>query len=122
MVFGVTEATKIFDAVVVPNELCAKRYRPFMDDSALRVLGSPRYNSAWLAILNDLLPAYEFGAHDGLNIVLFLRSPQYPIFWQEVERTIRSGTTEGVQGPSAAGHHSDEPSVDRPFKSGNERE
>ena len=36
-----------------------------------------------------MTPSYEFGPHDGLNIVLFLRSPQYPIFWQEVIRTIQ---------------------------------
>jgi hypothetical protein len=36
-----------------------------------------------------MTPAYEFGAHDSLNLVLFLRSQQYPIFWQEVIRTIQ---------------------------------
>jgi hypothetical protein len=79
----------LFDAVVVPNELCAKRYRPFMPDDRIRVLGSPRYNSAWLSVLDAMTPTYEFGAHDSLNIVMFLRSPQYPIFWQEVIRTIQ---------------------------------
>jgi len=79
----------IFDSVVVPNELCAKRYRPFMPDDRVQILGSPRYNNSWLTIMDGLTPAYEFGPHDSLNIVLFLRSPQYPIFWQEVVRTIR---------------------------------
>ena len=79
----------IFDSVVVPNELCAKRYQPFMSDEQIAILGSPRYNSEWLAVMDGLTPTYEFGAHDSLNIVLFLRSPQYPIFWQEVVRTIR---------------------------------
>jgi hypothetical protein len=79
----------IFDSVVVPNELCAKRYRPFMSDDRIAILGSPRYNNAWLQIIDGLTPTYEFGPHDTLNIVLFLRSPQYPIFWQEVVRTIR---------------------------------
>ncbi len=79
----------IFDSVVVPNELCAKRYRPFMSDERIAILGSPRYNNEWLKILGGLTPDYTFGPHDSLNVVLFLRSPQYPIFWQEVVRTIR---------------------------------
>ncbi len=79
----------IFDSVVVPNDLCAKRYRRFMSDDRIAILGSPRYNNDWLKTLDTLTPAYDFGAHDSLNIVLFLRSQQYPIFWQEVVRTIR---------------------------------
>jgi hypothetical protein len=79
----------IFDSVVVPNELCAKRYRPFMSDDRIAILGSPRYNNPWLEVMDSLTPTYDFGPHDSLNIVLFLRSPQYPIFWQEVVRTIR---------------------------------
>jgi hypothetical protein len=79
----------MFDAVVVPNELCAKRYRSFMSEDQIHILGSPRYNNDWLKVIDGLTPTYDFGPHDSLNIVLFLRSPQYPIFWQEVVRTIR---------------------------------
>ncbi|HTL28096.1 MAG TPA: hypothetical protein VL282_02700, partial [Tepidisphaeraceae bacterium] len=34
------KAATIFDSVVVPNELCAKRYRPFMEPERIHVLGS----------------------------------------------------------------------------------
>ena len=47
----------IFDYIVCPNELCAKRYRPFIDESKIKVLGSPRFNDEWLRILHGLLPS-----------------------------------------------------------------
>ena len=34
-------AASIFDKLVVPNELCAERFRPFLDDQSIAVLGSP---------------------------------------------------------------------------------
>jgi hypothetical protein len=49
-------AGKIFDKLVVPNELCAKRFRPFLHHSAIAVLGSPRYCDEWLARLSSLSP------------------------------------------------------------------
>ncbi len=100
------KAATIFDSVVVPNELCAKRYRPFMEPERIRVLGSPRYNSAWLWELESLTPSFDFVARascpregetpspQNLNLVFFLRSPQYPIFWDEVVRTIRMLTAD----------------------------
>jgi hypothetical protein len=124
-------AATIFDSVVVPNELCGKRYRPFMEAERIHVLGSPRYNSAWLWELESLTPTFAFGEttphrhpersegsrdrrqpsdsrsfaslrmtaqqvsqEQSLNLVLFLRSPQYPIFWDEVVRTIRMLTAD----------------------------
>lgn len=89
-------AATVFDSVVVPNENCAKRYRPFMSDDRIHVLGSPRYNSAWLQQLESLTPSFAFTGFepDGLDLVLFLRSPQYPIFWDEVVRTIQMLTAD----------------------------
>jgi len=80
----------IFDFVVVPNDLCARRYRPFLEQSRIKVLGSPRYNQEWLSVLDNLIGPYEHHASDGkLKIVLFLRSYLYPIFWEEVVRSIQ---------------------------------
>jgi hypothetical protein len=104
----------IFDRVVVPNDLCAKRYRPFMSDDRIHVLGSPRYNNQWLKVMDGLTPAYEFGPHDSLNLVLFLRSPQYPIFWQEVVRTIRMVTQ--LPGVKLVVKHHTRPSGADPLK------
>ena len=53
-------AAVIFDKVVVPNELCAKRFRPFMDDQAIAVLGSARYCDEWLGKLAHLSPLPDF--------------------------------------------------------------
>ena len=75
-----------------------------MPDEKIAILGSPRYNNAWLKVLEELTPQYDFGPHDALNLVLFLRSPQYPIFWQEVVRTIRMVTATGNQACREASH------------------
>jgi len=69
-----------------------------MEAARIHVLGSPRYNSAWLWQLESLMPPFEFksrtNADAALNLVFFLRSPQYPIFWDEVVRTIRMLTAD----------------------------
>lgn len=78
------------DVVVVPNPLTARRYTPFRDAAALRVLGSPRYNRTWMATLAPLLPTYHHPNYDGkLKAVLFLRNAVFPIFWAEVVQAIR---------------------------------
>ncbi|SFK61511.1 hypothetical protein SAMN05216302_101096 [Nitrosomonas aestuarii] len=46
----------MFDYIVCPNELCAKRYRPFINGTKIKVLGSARYSDEWLGILSKLLP------------------------------------------------------------------
>ena len=83
-------ASRIFDRLVVPNELCAKRFRPFMDDRSLAVLGSPRYCDEWLTKLKTLLPSSPL-KHDatGLKIVLFLRKSEFTIFWEEVDEVVQ---------------------------------
>jgi len=82
-------AASMFDQIVVPNELCATRFRPFVDDSSVAVLGSPRYCDEWLAKLDTLLPASPLQDEPGkLKIVLFLRKRDFSIFWDEVDRVI----------------------------------
>ncbi len=83
-------AASMFSRIVVPNELCATRFRPFVDDPVVAVLGSPRYCDEWLAKLATLLPESPLERKtDKLNIVLFLRKRDFSIFWDEVSRVIR---------------------------------
>lgn len=83
-------AARIFDRVVVPNELCAARYRPFLKESAIAVLGSPRYCDEWIAKLDTLLPPSPLRADpDKLKLVIFLRKRSFSIFWDELHRVIQ---------------------------------
>ncbi len=78
------------DVVVVPNPLTAERYTPFRSDSQLKVIGSARYNQEWMDILKTITPKYVNPASDGkLKVVMFLRSPVFPIFWEEVITAVR---------------------------------
>jgi len=82
-------AARMFDRVVVPNELCATRFRPFADDEQVAVLGSPRYCDEWLQILETLLPDSPLTVEPcKLKIVLFLRKRDFSIFWDEVGRVV----------------------------------
>jgi hypothetical protein len=80
---------RLFDAVAVPNRLCAERYEPHLPSSRVPVLGSPRYNERWLRTLPDLLPEQSLPSNGDLNLVFFLRDRSYAIHWSELERTIR---------------------------------
>jgi hypothetical protein len=74
----------------VPNELCAKRFYPFMTDHSLAILGSPRYCYEWLAKLKELLPTAPLpGYSHQLKIVMFLRKDDFTIFWEEVGEVTR---------------------------------
>lgn len=82
-------AATIFDKVVVPNELCAIRFRPFMTENQLAVLGSPRYCEAWLKILSGLMPPSPLMRSDSkLKIVMFLRKANFTTFWEEVNEVV----------------------------------
>lgn len=82
-------AARIFDRVVVPNELCAVRFRPFMADNQLAVLGSPRYCEEWLKILSGLMPPSPLIRSDSrLKIVMFLRKANFTTFWEEVGEVV----------------------------------
>ncbi len=78
----------MFDTLVVPNEICAVRYRPHA--RRLEVLGSPRFNADWLELLARFAPSFEPGwEKKGPKVVFFLRNVGYPLFWDEVVRTVR---------------------------------
>ncbi|MEF8842600.1 MAG: hypothetical protein V5A62_13400 [Haloarculaceae archaeon] len=79
----------LFDAVAVPNRLCAKRYEPHLPSSRIPVLGSPRYNEQWLRTLPGLLPEQSLPSDGEVKLAFFLRDRSYAIHWSELERTIR---------------------------------
>lgn len=80
---------KIFNKLVVPNELCAKRFRPFLDNRAIAVLGSPRFCNEWLPKLNALLPATPLThSRNSLKIAMFLRKANFTTFWEEVSEVV----------------------------------
>lgn len=84
------EPLKMFDYVVVPNELNRIRFENYMEKERIKVLGSPRYSDEWMDIVSGFIPKYEVkGSENKLKIVFFLRNVGYPIFWDEVVRTIK---------------------------------
>jgi len=91
--YGVLNSFKkseIFDYVVVPNELCFKRYEKHLPKERIKALGSPRYSDEWLDIISNFIEPYKAeNDKDKLKIVFFLRNMNYPIFWDEVVRTIK---------------------------------
>jgi len=83
-------AGRIFDKLVVPNELCAIRFRPFMDDQSLAVLGSPRYCDEWLIKLAKLSPPSPLTHSDSLlKVVMFLRKNNFTTFWEEAGEVVQ---------------------------------
>jgi len=79
----------IFDKLVVPNELCATRFRPFLDDQAIAVLGSPRFCEEWLVKLAELLPPSPLTRSDSkLKVIIFLRKANFTTFWEEVSEVV----------------------------------
>jgi hypothetical protein len=82
--------SQIFDYVVVPNTLCFKRYEQYMEKNRIQVLGSPRYSDEWMHIINESIQSYDVKESKGkVKIVFFLRNIGYPIFWDEVVRTMK---------------------------------
>tara|TARA_B100000686_G_scaffold341974_1_gene420277 strand:- start:10102 stop:11376 length:1275 start_codon:yes stop_codon:yes gene_type:complete len=83
-------AAKMFDKLVVPNELCAGRFRPFLKDQAISVLGSPRYCDEWLEKLAKFLPDSPLNLSDSkLKIAVFLRKNNFTTFWEEVSEVVQ---------------------------------
>lgn len=81
---------EIFDYVVVPNNLCFKRYENYMEEERIKTLGSPRYSNEWLDVISKFITPFNIeGSEKKLKIVFFLRNIGYPIFWDEVVRTIK---------------------------------
>jgi len=84
------EPSKIYDYVVVPNRLCFERYENYLENNKIKILGSPRYCDEWLNIILKMIPTYKVDeSKDKYKIVFFLRNIDYPIFWDEVVRTIK---------------------------------
>lgn len=84
-------AARIFDRLVVPNELCAQRFRPFLEEQAIAILGSPRFSEEWLARLKTLAPPSPLantGDQKRLKIVMFLRKANFTTFWEEVSEVV----------------------------------
>jgi hypothetical protein len=83
-------AARMFDKLVVPNELCAGRFRPFLDSQAIAVLGSPRYCDEWLTKLAELLPPSPLIRSDNkLKVAIFLRKSNFTTFWEEVREVVQ---------------------------------
>lgn len=85
----VFSTARIFDNLVVPNELCAMRFRPFLNAQAIAVLGSPRFCEEWLPKLAEILPPSPLTrTEDQLKIVMFLRKANFTTFWEEVGEVV----------------------------------
>ena len=92
-------AARMFDKLVVPNELCAGRFRPFLNDQVIAVLGSPRYCDEWLSKLAKFLPPSPLTRSDSkLKVALFLRKSNFTTFWEEVSEVVQMiAAFEGVE-------------------------
>ena len=85
-----TDDADIYDYIVVPNKLCAERFQKVKDKSKVKILGSSRYSDEWREIISKYIPPYEIkGDKDKLKIVMFLRNTGFPIYWEEVARSIK---------------------------------
>ena len=85
----VFSAARMFDKLVVPNELCAIRFRPFLNEQAIAVLGSPRFCEEWLKKLAEILPPSPLTrSDDQLKVVIFLRKANFTTFWEEVSEVV----------------------------------
>ena len=81
---------EMFDYVVVPNSLCSKRFEPHMKKDKIKVLGSPRYSKEWMQVCSKFIPSFELEeSKNKVKIVFFLRNMGFPIYWEEVSRTIK---------------------------------
>ena len=80
----------IFDYVVIPNFICYPRHEYCIAKEKIKVLGCPRYSDEWMEIISKLIPSFKVEkSNDKLKIIFFLRNTCYPIFWEEVIRTIK---------------------------------
>ena len=86
----INKFANMFDYTVVPNQLCFGRYEKYIEKNRIKILGSPRYSDEWMDILLKMIEPYEAAeSKDKLKIVLFLRNMGFPIFWEEVVRSIK---------------------------------
>lgn len=68
---------EVFDYVVAPNDITAKRWRPFLSNEKIKSLGSPRYNDEWLEVLSQYTPSFSTsGNSEGRKKNRTLSSPR----------------------------------------------
>lgn len=103
------DTVSMFDAVVVPNTLCGTRYEAHARH--IETMGSPRFNRQWLKRLTPLVTPFTMGDSDRLNVVFFLRNVGYPLYWDEVCRTIRM--VRGLGAQVVVKHHTRDWKFDR---------
>jgi len=77
----------MFDKVVVPNWIVARRYKHLQDDK-VKTLGSPRYCDEWMDLVKTYVPVYP-NKFTGFRAVMFLRNICYPIYWDGVGEAIK---------------------------------
>ena len=82
---------EMFDAIVFPDSFYTGQGQPCEHyREQIIPLGSARFCKEWVSLLSKFAPKFSWpGSENGLKIVMFLRSKFYPIFWEEVARTIQ---------------------------------
>lgn len=84
------EATELYEYLVYPSADFLSLCRPEFVPARAKVLGAARYDLRWQEILKSFLPRLDTQLPPGMKkVVLFPRSKFYPIFWDELQRTIK---------------------------------
>lgn len=76
------------DYLLYPDDNIARVAKRVVDTEKIRVLGSPRFNTEWLDILDDIRDTIQISHNSNLNIVIFLRRIDYFISKKEVINTV----------------------------------
>lgn len=76
------------DYFLFPNELTANRLRPFVEESRIEVLGSPRFNDEWIDVVSDIRPASTDLPDGSSRVVVFSQKPALSINKREVIQTL----------------------------------
>ncbi len=83
------DALTIFDYLVYPSEDFLEICRPELLQR-IKVLGSARYDQQWVNRSKTLIPKLDVKvAPEVKKLSFFLRSNCYPVFWEEIARTIK---------------------------------
>ena len=80
---------KHFDTVLTSSDLHVRKYSP-RDPGKYLTIGSARYNSRWLAVLDDIAPTFSATVQDGLRLVLFLPKAGKQVFWEELLASVKT--------------------------------
>jgi tetratricopeptide (TPR) repeat protein len=78
-----------FDTVLTSSDLYVQKYTP-RDSEKYLTMGSSRYNSRWLAVLDNIVPAFSTTSLDGLRIALFLPKAGKQVFWEELVASVKT--------------------------------